>query len=51
MKRQQFRRLCLMLRPELSDADIPHRTTVQKHILDSFTDVISNLSQHIQVVL
>ena len=24
-----------MLCPELSDADIPHWTTVQKHILDS----------------
>jgi hypothetical protein len=51
VERQEFRRLCLLLRPELRDADIPHRTTMQKCILDTFSEVVHNMSQHIQVML
>ena len=40
-----------MLRPELRDVDIPHRTTMQKHILDTFSEVVHNMSEHIQVML
>lgn len=51
MDRPEFRRLCVLLRPELRDVDIPHRTTMQKRILDTFSEVTHNMSQHIQVML
>jgi hypothetical protein len=49
--RPEFRHLCLLLRPELRDADIPHRTTMQKRIVQNCSETLSNLSQHIQVML
>jgi hypothetical protein len=51
VERPEFRRLCLLLRPELRNVDIPHRTTMQKRILDTFSEVIHKMSQHIQVML
>ena len=51
VEREEFHRLCLLLRPELRPADIPHRTTMQKRILDTFSDVIQDMSEHIQVIL
>jgi hypothetical protein len=51
VEREEFRRLCLLLHPELCPADIPHRTTMQKRILDTFSDVIQDMSEHIQVIL
>ena len=51
VEREEFRRLCLLLRPELRPADIPHCTTMQKRILDTFSDVIQDMSEHIQVIL
>jgi hypothetical protein len=51
VERSEFRHLCLLLRPELRDADIPHRTTMQKRILDNFAETLQNMSRHIQVIL
>ena len=47
VEREEFHHLCLLLRP----ADIPHHTTMQKCILDTFSDVIQDMSEHIQVIL
>jgi hypothetical protein len=51
VEREEFRHLCLLLRPELQNADIPHRTTMQNRILDTFSDVIQDMSEDIQVIL
>ena len=51
VEREEFHHLCLLLRPELHPADIPHCTTMQKCILDTFSDVIQDMSEHIQVIL
>ena len=37
--------------PELCNADIPGCTTMQKRILDNCSEVLQNMSQHIQVML
>ena len=47
VKREEFCCLCLLLHP----ADISRHTTMQKHILDTFSDVIQDMSEHIQVIL
>ena len=52
VEREEFHCLCLLLCPELCSVDIPHRTTMQKRILDTFSDVIQDdMSEHIQVIL
>ena len=51
VEREEFCRLCLLLCPELCPVDIPHCTTMQKRILDTFSDVIQDMSEHIQVIL
>ena len=51
VERPEFHHLCLLLRPELHDKDIPHQTTMQKQILDNFEETLYNMSQHIQVSL
>jgi hypothetical protein len=50
VERPEFRRLCLLLRPELHESDIPHRTTMQQRILDNFGEKLQSMSQHIQVI-
>ena len=51
VERPEFRQLCLLLRTELCDADIPRRTTMQKRILDNFAETLNTMSPHIQVIL
>ena len=51
MDREEFRNLCLLLHPELQDVDIPHRTTMQKHIIQTSEDVLANLALDIEVRL
>jgi len=51
VEREEFRHLCLLLRPELKDKGIPHRTTMYKRILETCEEELGNLSQHIQVIL
>ena len=50
MERPEFWQLCFLLRPDLHDADIPHRTTMHKRIIDNFEETLYKLSQHIQVI-
>jgi hypothetical protein len=51
VERSEFCNLCLLLRPELREADIPHRTTMQRRILDNFAETLQTMSQHILVSL
>jgi len=51
VEREEFRQLCLMLRPELREVDIPHRTTMHKHIIQTSEEALANLSQDIIVRL
>jgi hypothetical protein len=38
-----------MLREELKDEDIPHRTTVRRHILEVWDDHLDQLAAEMQV--
>lgn len=49
MDREEFRQLCLLLRPELRDADIPHRTTMHNRIVETCDEALDDLSQRILV--
>ena len=51
MDREEFQNLCLLLHPELQDVDIPHQTTMQKHIIQTSEDVLANLALDIEVRL
>lgn len=51
MDREKFRHLCLLLRPELRDVDIPHRTTMHKRIIQTSEEVLANLALDIKVSL
>ena len=51
MDREEFQCLCLLLYPELQDVDIPHQTTVHKHIIKTSEEVLANLALDIQVSL
>ena len=49
MESQQFRDLILLLRENLQDSEIPHRTTISKRILELQAVHLADLSAHIQV--
>jgi hypothetical protein len=49
--REEFRHLCLLLRPELQEKDIPHWTTMHKRIIQTSEEALANLAQDIQVRL
>ena len=49
--REEFRHLCLLLRPDLQDVDIPHRTTMQKRIIQTSEEALAELAHYIQVML
>ena len=51
MDREEFRNLCLLLCLELRDVDIPHRTTMQKRIIQTSEDALANLALDIEVRL
>ena len=51
MEREELRDLFLLLRPELQDRDIPHRTTMHKRIIENYEEALQALSQDIQVYL
>jgi hypothetical protein len=45
----KLRALFLMLREELQDADIPHRTTIRKRVMEIFEDYLDQLADAMQV--
>lgn len=45
----QLRALILMLREELKDEDIPHRTKVRKRILEVWDDYMERLASDMKV--
>jgi hypothetical protein len=49
--REEFCHLCLLLHPELQDKDIPHQTTMHKHIIQTSEEALANLAQDIHVRL
>ena len=51
MEREELRNLFLLLRPELQDRDIPHRSTMHKCILQTYEEALSDLSENIEVML
>ena len=51
VEREEFHHLCLLLRPELQDTDIPHRTTMHKRIIETCEEALDDLAQCIQVFL
>ncbi|KAK6996199.1 hypothetical protein R3P38DRAFT_2477759, partial [Favolaschia claudopus] len=45
IENQQLRAIFLMLREELKDADIPHRTTIRKRILEVWEEHLDSLEK------
>ncbi|KAN0124669.1 hypothetical protein V8E53_015705 [Lactarius tabidus] len=45
---RQLRKLILMLRPELRDHDIPHRTTIRKRVLEVLDEYIVELKSQLK---
>jgi hypothetical protein len=46
---KEFRSLLLLLKEDLQDQDIPHRTTITKRILELNQEHLGNLSSQLQV--
>jgi hypothetical protein len=44
-----LRDLILLLRENIQDCDIPHRTTISKRVLELQDENLTDLSAHIQV--
>lgn len=45
----ELRAIFLMLRSELQDKDIPHRTTLRQHILERLDEYLERLSNDMKV--
>lgn len=48
---QQLRAIFLMLREELKDSDIPHRTTIRNRILEVWDEHLDRLQKEMEVAL
>lgn len=51
MDSKEFRSLLLLLKKDLQDTDIPHRTTITKQVLELNQEHTNHLSNQIQVCL
>jgi hypothetical protein len=49
IENKQLRAIFLMLRSELRDQDIPHRTTIRKRIIEVWDEHLSTLERELGV--
>lgn len=49
VENEQLRAIFLMLRAELTDSDIPHRTKIRKRIIEVWDDHLNSLESELGV--
>lgn len=49
VENQQLRAIFLMLRAELKDSDIPHRTKIRKRIIETWDEHLNTLQREMAV--
>ena len=51
IENKYFRELCLLLREQLKDADIPHRTDLRNRVMKTWDEHIKTLEDDVKVRL
>lgn len=49
VEKDEFRKLLRLLRPELRDQDIPHRTMLREEIITTWQDTFKQLKKDMEV--